>query len=489
MTTNTFFEAWLSTQNELMNNWMDSSRRLQETVTNGTAAEKGNAIYQEWLTRQTEITKKAAEQAAKMFEQETAGATINPADMTAHFQKWMAAQQETMKNAFGSQMGNNPFAANTNNWTNWMQQAQQGWNGMNNWMNPQQNMFGMNPMMQQWMNPTNNWMNQWMQQGQQPFMNASNDWTKQWTAQWEQFSKQLQDNLSKTSWNGMTDMNATWMKFSEMWQPMYKSMQEGMTANEWMKHFATTDAMKELVSRMQQWMTPLQTKEMTQQWQNWVEMTGNYNKHVWQQFAGNTPEQLQQLMPFLMFGNEGNTMNMFAMYQRAINPLMRLFNPGKETEINEHLSAIMSLMNNYGQQLAELQQHTHTTSMTTLENWMTENFEQLKKGVDMSNAKEVFQNWVNRNEEAFITLYRSETYSKLQGELLDLSLQIRNHSEQLMELVLQPMPVVLRSEADSMNQTIYELRKRVHQLEQQLAPAAEVAPVAKATTKKKTATA
>ncbi|MFN8712252.1 MAG: poly(R)-hydroxyalkanoic acid synthase subunit PhaE [Bacteroidota bacterium] len=480
MNTTTFFDAWLNTQKELTDNWMESSRRLQEAVNNGTANEKGAAIYQEWLNRQNEITKKAAEHSGKIMS-ETAQQASNPADAAAMFSKWMTAQQENMNKAFGQ--FSNPYTSNWNSWMNNNTQQQQWWNNMNNWMNPQQNMFGMNPMMQQWMNPQNNWMNQWMQQAQQA---TQTDWTKQWSSQWEQFSKQLQDQLSKNTFTGMTDMNAAWMKFNEMWQPMYKSMQENTTAADWMKNLYSADAMQSIMENMKQWMMPMQAKEMNQQWQQWMELSSNYSKHVWQQFAGNTPEQMQKLMPFLMFGENSSEFNPFAMYQRAINPMIRLFNPGKEAEINERMSALMTLMNDYGRKLADVQQHIQTTAMKTMESMMLENFEQAKKGVDLSNSKEVFQNWVNRNEEAFINLYHSEAYSKLQGDLLDLSLQIRQNNEQLMELSLQPMPVVLRSEADTMNQTIYELRKRVHQLEQQIN--ANEAPAAKTTGKKKAAT-
>ncbi|MCA6364304.1 MAG: hypothetical protein IM638_14795 [Bacteroidetes bacterium] len=484
MNTNSFFEAWLNTQKELTDNWMESSRRLQETVNNGTVAEKGAAIYQEWLNRQTEITKKAAENSGKLMN-EAAQQNTNPADAATMYNKWMSAQQETMNKAFGQ--FNNPFAANWNNWMN-ANNTQQWWN---NWMNNQQNPFANNPMMQ-WMNPANNtqnWMNQWMNQSQHMMNNfMNNDWSKQWTAQWEQWNKQIQDQLGKNTFAGMTDMNAAWMKFNEMWQPLYKSMQENTSATEWMKNLYSAEAMQSLMENMKQWMMPMQAKEMNQQWQQWMEMSANYSKHVWQQFAGNTPEQMQKLIPFLMFGqNQQSEFNPFAMYQRAINPMIRLFNPGKESEINERLSAVMTLMNDYGRKLAEVQQHIQTTTFKTLETLMLENFEQAKKGVDLSNSKEVFQAWVNRNEEAFIALFHSEAYSKLQGELLDLSLQIRQHNEQLMELYLQPMPVVLRSEADTMNQTIYELRKRIHQLEQQLEGNNETAAT-KNTGKKKAAT-
>ncbi|MGL5892318.1 MAG: hypothetical protein ACRC3B_20665, partial [Bacteroidia bacterium] len=261
MTTTTFFDAWLNTQKELTDNWMESSRRLQDAVNNGTANEKGATIYQEWLNRQNEITKKAAEQSGKLMT-ETAQQATNPAEASAMFSKWMTAQQESMNKAFGQ--FNNPF---TTNWNSWMNNPQQQWmNNMNNWMNPQQNMFGMNPMMQQWMNQQNNWMNPWMQQAQQA---SQTDWTKQWSNQWEQFNKQLQDQLSKNTFAGMTDMNAAWMKFNEMWQPMYKSMQENTTAADWMKKMYSAEAMQQIMDNMKQWMMPMQAKEMNQQWQQW----------------------------------------------------------------------------------------------------------------------------------------------------------------------------------------------------------------------------
>jgi hypothetical protein len=456
MNNNTIFEAWQNTQHELMNNWTESSRRLQDTVNKGTVAEKGFTIYQEWLTKQTEITKKAAEQASHLFQQAASNPEMNNA--ASLFQQWLQAQQDTMNKAFAQ--FKNPFAGNFN-WNNWAMPS---------------NFWSMNP----WTQNNQNWY--------QNFVNQSNDWMKNpmitgWMNQYEQMMRQFTDNLTKEAWSGMTDMNGMWMKFNEMWQPVYKSMIENMQSNEWMKQLYSTDAMKSLTDRMLIWLSPLQTKEVFQRWNSWMEMANNYNKHVWTNFAGTTPEQFQKLIPFLMLGND-NTMNLFAIYQRAVSPLVRLFNPGKEAEFNEIISGLMNKASVYGQKMVELQQHMYITSVRTMETYMQESFEQVKKGADLSNSKEVFQNWVNCNETAFINLFSSETYSNLQGELLDMSLDIRKHMDELMELTLQHTPVVLRSEADGMNQTIYELRKRVYQLEKQL-NSAEPAPTK--TPKKKTA--
>ncbi|HEU4718225.1 MAG TPA: poly(R)-hydroxyalkanoic acid synthase subunit PhaE, partial [Bacteroidia bacterium] len=196
------------------------------------------------------------------------------------------------------------------------------------------------------------------------------------------------------------------------------------------------------------------------------------------------------LYPFLAFGNNPDNPynNIFSVYQRALSPLVKLFNPGKEAEMNEHIVGMGEKMAVYGQKLAELQQHIYATAAQSWETFVLENYEQVKKGADLSNTQEAFQKWINRNEEVFIGLFRSEEYSKLQGELLDLGLEIRQHAEKAGEIVLQPFPVVLRSEADDLYTTVYELRKRISALEKQQQESETETKEPKSSAKKKTAT-
>jgi hypothetical protein len=233
--------------------------------------------------------------------------------------------------------------------------------------------------------------------------------------------------------------------------------------------------------------TPVQVKDLYAQFQSWVEVANNYNKHIYQQFAGSIPENMKTLTPFLLFGNDANNTanNIFSVYQRSVTPLLRLFYPGKETELNELMTGMMEKVTVYGQKLIELQNAMYTTGAKTWETLLFENAEELKKGADLSNIQEVFQKWVSKNEESMIELFKTDAFSKIQGELLDLGLDIKQRSEKVAETLLQPLPVVLRSEADELYTTIYELRKRISQLEKQVGGenSSEAKP-----SKKKTAT-
>lgn len=467
METKSFFDSWLETQKQLSENWAESNRKLQESVKNGAAMKDGFGIYQEWLNKQSEITKAAAEKASKNVQEQVTenteafkNAAGNGSNPTELFNNWMNAQKEISAKAFENfNKFSQPFTSNNSFANDSMNQFQnfqnQFWNNSQNWMNQSQQM-------------AKNWFT--------PFQNA--DW-----------SKGFSNDTVKEAWNNMTNTTASYAKFYEMWAPVYKSMQNNPFGTEWMKNGFNAESFRELMDRTIASVSPVQYKELYQQWTNWTEVSSNYAKHVYQQFSGSAPETMKNLFPFLAFGNNPENMynNLFSVYQRALSPLVKLFNPGKEAELNAHFVTVGEKMTVYGQKLAELQQHIYTTGAKSWENFLLDSFEQVKKGTDLSNTQEAFQQWVNKNEEVFIGLFRSEEYSRLQGELLDLGLEIRQHGEQIAEAVLQPLPVVLRSEADELYTTIYELRKRISALEKQNGETAGEVKETK-TAKKKAAT-
>lgn len=466
METNTFFDSWLETQKQLMNNWTESNKKLQESVKTGAALTDGMTIYKEWLNKQAEITKAATEQASKTFQSqvaETAGAMKNgttTANVSEIYTNWMNAQKEQMTKAFENfknfaqpLTSNNQFA--NNSFEQFQNFTQQFWNNSQNWMN------------------------------------QTNQFVQPWTNQFQNWGKGLNDSTLKDAWSNMTNSSAAFVKFYEMWSPMLKNMQNNTFNAEWMKNTFNADAFRELMDRTMANISPVQTKELFAQFQNWVEMANNYSKHAYQQMAGNVPENFKNLTPFLLFGNDptNTANNAFAVYQRAVGPVVKLFYPGKESELNDLVSGMMEKVSAYGQKLAELQQQLYVNGSKTWEKFLFDNADQLKKGADLSNIQEQFQNWINKNEESMIELFKTDAFSKIQGELLDLGLDIRQRSEKVAETLLQPLPIMLRSEADELYTTIYELRKRLSALEKQVETENTSEVKEAKSSKKKTATA
>ncbi|HET6993288.1 MAG TPA: poly(R)-hydroxyalkanoic acid synthase subunit PhaE, partial [Bacteroidia bacterium] len=416
---------------------------------NGAAMNDGLSIYKEWLAKQTEITKAASEQATKAFSAQLAENTEafkngkTQVNVSEIYNNWLNAQREQMTKAMGNfQNFSNPFTAN----------------------NP---FLANNPFVTNTNNPFADFQNQWWNTVQNS-MNQTNQFSQPWTNIFQNWGKGLSNDTVKDAWGNMTNISQAYVKFYELWAPVFKNMQNNSFNADWMKNGFNLDSFKELMDRTISQVSPIQAKELFQQFQSWTEVVNNYNKHVYQQFAANVPENLKTLTPFLLFGNgSADANNAFAIYQRSVSPLIRLFYPGKESELNELMTGMMEKVSVHGQKLVELQQAMYATGAKTWETFLFENAEELKKGKDLSNIQEVFQNWVNKNEASLIELFKTDAFSKIQGELLDLSLDIKQRSEKIAETLLQPLPIMLRSEADELYTTIYELRKRISQLEKQ----------------------
>jgi len=467
METKTFFDSWLETQKQLMDNLTESNKKLQDAVKTGSALNDGIAIYNEWLSKQSAITKAATEKASSTFQSqlaENADAMKNgnsSANVSEIYSNWMSAQKEQMTKALENfKTFSQPYVSNN----------QFGTNSFGQFQDMQQQFFS----------------------NMQNMFSQSNQFTQPFSSQFQNWGKGLNDQTLKDAWSNMTNSSAAFVKFYEMWSPMLKNMQNNSFNAEWVKNSFNTSAFRELMDRTLANISPVQTKEIFSQIQNWMEVANNYNKNAYHQFAGNIPENFKNLTPFLLFGNDptNSTNNAFAIYQRAICPVVKLFYPGKESELNDLVAGMMEKISVYGEKLNELQQQLYTNGSKTWETFLFDNADQLKKGVDLSNLHEQFENWVSKNEESMIALFNTDSFSKIQGELVDLALDVRQRSEKVAETLLQPFPIMLRSEADELYTTIYELRKRLSTLEKQIEteePAIESKDAK--SSKKKTATA
>lgn len=450
-----FFEAWLETQKQLMDNWTESNNKLQESVKSGNAATDGLSIYQEWLSKQAEITKKATENAttdAKASFEKASESFKNQANLGDVYNNWVKAQQENAAKAFDAYKAFTP--------------SFNGFNSFNNFSNPAD-------MTKNWMETSKNMFEQYSKN----FGQTSNPFAE-WT-------KNFNNDTTKDAWAKMTEANKGFFAFFEQWKPAFDAAQSNTFNAEWFKNSFNPSSFRELMDKTLEQISPSQMKDLFSQYQNWSEMASNYNKNAYNQWVNQLPENVRNSTPFTFWQNlqEQSGNNPFTAYQKSVMPVYSFFNQGKEGEVKELTVAVLEKTANYGQKLNEMQRILYVNGAKLWESFVTENAEKMRKGTDMSNTQEVFQKWVAYCEESFIGIYRGDEYSKIQAELLDLSLEIRQKNEKIQEIALANTPVVLRSEADELYETIYELRKRVSSLEKQLGT--EEAKDSKPSSKKK----
>jgi hypothetical protein len=272
----------------------------------------------------------------------------------------------------------------------------------------------------------------------------------------------------------------------EVWQPVYKAMSEkGFDPSKFSDLF-NADKFKQVMDSTFQYIYPSPMKDAFENASQWLENLNGYAK----QFSGQYFSQMQNMpnmFPNMMFGDNEAMMNMYnnmnGMYQKMAFPMFRIAAPGKESELAELYINTVDKFAVYATKLNELQYIMYVTGQKSMEELMTETYAEISKGAEAAPYGEFFQKWVDKSEKAFIELFKTDEYSKLQGELVDLGIEIKSGFEKLMESVFSQYPVMLRSEADEINKTIYDLKKKVRDLEKQISGDAseESKPAAKKT--------
>ena len=109
----------------------------------------------------------------------------------------------------------------------------------------------------------------------------------------------------------------------------------------------------------------------------------------------------------------------------------------------------------------------YVTGLAALEKVITTITEKCQQGRGDQEFDEFFDIWIDVNEDTYYELFQSEEFSKMQGKMLEASVNMREHNFKLMELYLYDYPIALRSEMDDLYKTVYELKKKVKSLEKQ----------------------
>lgn len=93
----------------------------------------------------------------------------------------------------------------------------------------------------------------------------------------------------------------------------------------------------------------------------------------------------------------------------------------------------------------------------------------VKEGAEIKTYDEFFRLWTDINEDEYFELFKTDEFSNLQGAMLDSALDARRHIHQLMELYLEDYPIALRSEMNDVYKTVYDLRRKVRELDKKVA--------------------
>lgn len=433
-TSNPVIDTLVESQTQFVNNWMDSAKKMQSAFTSGNISSEGQSLYKEYFDKQMGIFNNMQSSSANMFN--TTGENNNP--------------QEFFKNWFNQQAGYAKQMADFN------QSIQ---NSVANFGKPAQDYmasFG---------------------QSNTAFTNIYNSWLNTLNASYDTMSKNMNGTFNKDVFSNFMQANQMYAKMQEFFQPMVNAMQKGQFNPETFKNYFTTENYSNLAKQMFGGM--YNEASMKDAYDNGIKKLheffvnqSNLSKEYYAQMQ-NTASNFPNMF------NNGATTSLKDFYAQVNNvfgktfePLMKVVNPGKEKENAEAIIAMMDRMAEYSIKQAELQVFLQNTTKASVEKIMQQYAEKYSKPEAMTTvptAQELYSEWVKVNEQLFTELFASEEFSKVKGEALNLSMDVKKHFEKQFEATFANTPVVFKSEVEELQKTVYELKKQVKELQTKLA--------------------
>ncbi len=492
--------------NNLVDNVLDAQKKAADKVVENTkkltgdnkvlndTIEKGNDWYKNWLETQKSFFNKFSGAAA---ENGKAKAETKETNANDFLQSWYEAQADFAKKMmemgqdsakkFGFDMNQNPFA----NWTN--NNPFSNWTNMNTANNP----------WAAWMNQmtANNWMNQMQNMNpftQDAFKKASDSMTEMFSKYYStlnnnftEWQKSFENGTVQDAYKNMINAGEGFTKFAEMWMPMVKSMQEKTFSMDEYKKLMNPELYKEFMDKFFGFM-PESSREymhkMSGMMQDSVKnMTdasmNNYNqaREMMNQFNKNYSGN---------FGSVNNAYtNWYNQVSEAAAPFTKMMTPNQQTKFAQEWNDINNRIVEFNMKNAEMQYMIYSQGAKVMDKLAENVAKKVKDGTEITSILDLYNEWMNISDKVYVNLFESNDYSQLMAEVGAMQMKLRKDIELATEKMFADVPVATRSQMDDVYKTVYELKKRVRQLEKMLDLESdeEVAPAKPAAKKATTA--
>ena len=437
-TNNPIIDNMMDAQATAMNTWMDSAKKFQSAFTSGNPIADSQNMYKDMMDKQ-----------AAMFSGMNMNNASNPF-MTNPFMNSNTKPEEFFKNWYSQQMNSIKQMTDFN---------QSIYNSAINYgktANDINNSFS--TMNNAWTNIYNSWMNT---------MNTS----------YETFSKNMTNPFNKDMFKNMFEGSQMMAKAQEMFQPMMSAIKNNDFSMETWKNIYSTDNYKKMTEQVfGSFFNNASLKDVfessTKQIQNFFVNQNGLGKEYFEQMQSMTSQ-----FPEMFSGNAEHMKDLYSkmnnVFGKTYEPLLKLVNPGKEKENVEATIALMDKVTEFSIKQSELQAQLYKTMQTSMEDLAKETqdkYKDLQAGTfTPPTASELYNEWVKRNEKMFSELFATDEFSKVKGEALNLSMDVKKKKKKQFENVCEQYPIVFKSEIEEVYKTMHDLKKTVKDLQTKLA--------------------
>lgn len=432
-TNNPFIDTLVESQTKFVNNWMDSAKKMQSAFTNGNIASEGQSLYKEFFDKQMGLLNNMKESTSGMFNSENSN---NP--------------QEFFKNWFNQQAGFTKQMADFNQSIN------------NSFTN-----FG---------KPATDYMANFGQSNT-AFTNIYNTWLNTLNSSYDTLSRNMSGGFNKDVFSNYMQGSQIYAKMQEFFQPMMNALQKGQFNVDAFKNQFTAESYANLSKQM--FGTLYDQSSVKEMYDNGIKQLSTFfssQNNLGKEYLAQM-QNISKEFPQLFAGNTAATSlkdfysQINNVFGKTFEPLMKLVNAGKEKESAEAMINLMDRMAEYSIKQAELQSFLQDTAKKGVEKiaqQYAEKYSTPESLTNMPSPQEMYNEWVKVNEQLFTELFASEEFSKVKGDTLNLTNELKKQFEKQFESSFSNYPVVFKSEVEELEKTIYDLKKQVKELQNKL---------------------
>ncbi len=366
-----------------------------------------------------------------------------------YFKNWFETQQNFWNTKNTKSNGTNP----TDFFTNWYQQQ----------MNAAQNMMKENPFMNMDQNPIAN-----MQDNMQKASEQIMDWNKNMTASFQEQLNNMMSGDQKGFFTTMFNNADTYTKMFQMWMPMMQQLQNGKFDMESFTKSFSPEMVKDIMDKMFSFMP---SNNMNEMYQNWMNQMQSWNSNmqaqgteVYNQMKGMYENNMSQAMnqPFAQMMNMYNMMQ--EQFAHASNPFMKMMTPNADKEMLETMREINDKMVQFNMKNTQMQFLMYEKGSKAMQGFAQTLNEKVQKGENIESFMTFYTEFLNTMDAEMVELFGSEHFSQLQAELSSLGFRLKKQMDEQMEKTMSNLPIVTRSEMDSMYKSMYEMNKELRSL-------------------------
>ena len=431
-TNNPMIDSLIEVQSNAMNTWMDSARKFQSAFTTGNAIVESQSILKDMMEKQTELFKGMQSSNTNPF-------LTDNSKPEEFFKNWYTQQMNGLKQLtdFNQSIYNSAvnYGKNSND-------VNASFSTMNN----------------AWTNIYNSWMGT---------MNNSYD----------TFSNSIKNPFNADMFKNVYEGSQMYMKVQEVFQPMLSAIKNSDFSMDTWKNIYAADNYKKITEQLfGNFFNSNNLKDVydnsTKQIQSFFVNQNNLGKEYMSQI-----QNMKTQFPELFSGNSEQLKDLYTkmnnVFGKTFEPLLKLVNQGKEKEAVESTISLMDKIAEFSIKQSELQSYLYKTMQTSLEDLAKETQEKYKNltpgSFNIPTANEIYAEFIKKNEALYSQLFATEEFSKVKGEALNLTMDVKKHFEKQFENAFEQYPIMFKSEMEEVYKTIHELKKNVKDLQTKLA--------------------